>query len=92
MIYLNKFNMDSRLSFSTHINVVVNEEKLPLSSDNILKSIKYLKSKKFNRETIVENITKNCQIDSVSDLLRGVVNEYLDMKEKSCFERHFKCF
>ena len=32
----------------------------PLSSDNILKSIKYLKSKKFNRETIVENILKNC--------------------------------
>ena len=31
-------------------------------------------------------------LDSVSDLLRGVVNEYLDMKEKSCFEKHFKCF
>ena len=35
---------------------------------------------------------KVLSLQTESDLLRGVVNEYLDMKEKSCFEKHFKCF
>jgi len=85
--------MEPNLSFCTHINVVVNDENLPLSPSNVLKSIKYLRAKQFNREVIIENIIKNCnQIESVPELLRGIVNEYLDMKEKSYFEKHFKCF